>query len=50
MAQLMTLTAVNDIAQKQVTNAQPFHWELDRQKERTVWKIEFIDSLGEQIT
>lgn len=50
MAQLLTLTKINEIAQNQVTNAEPFQWELDRQKERTVWKIEFADPLGKQIT
>ena len=30
--------------------SKPFQWELDRQKERTVWKIEFSDANGEHIT
>ena len=50
MSQQMSLTTINDIAQKQLADARPFQWELDRQKNRTVWKIEFSDTLGENIT
>ena len=50
MMNLMSLTEINQIAVQQVVNAKPFQWELDRQKHRTVWKIEFADAMGEKIT
>lgn len=50
MQRLMPLTKVNEIAQNQMNEAEPFQWELDRQKERTVWKIEFANKLGSEIT
>ena len=49
MKDLLPLTQVNRIAQEQARESKPFQWELDRQKERTVWKIEFADANGEQI-
>lgn len=50
MTNLKSLTEINDIAQAQVEMDEPFQWELDRQKERTVWKIEFANPTGEKIT
>ncbi|MBG9983583.1 PepSY domain-containing protein [Aerococcaceae bacterium DSM 111022] len=50
MAGLLPLTEINDIAQAKIADAEPFQWELDRQKERTVWKIEFANQLGTDIT
>lgn len=47
---LMSLTEINQIALDQVETEEPFQWELDRVKERTVWKIELADSSGENIT
>lgn len=50
MQNLMPFTEINEIAQQQIADAEPFQWELDRQKERTVWKIEFANKLGSEIT
>ncbi|XJS10829.1 PepSY domain-containing protein [Aerococcaceae bacterium WGS1372] len=47
---LMPLSEINDIALSQSQVDQPFQWELDRQKERTVWKVEIADATGGQIT
>ena len=47
--ELMTLSEINDLAQKQVEDAVPFQWELDRAGERTVWKIEYASELGTEI-
>lgn len=49
MQGLMPLTEINAIAQNQVTEVEPYQWELDRQKERTVWKIEFANKTGTEI-
>lgn len=46
---LRPLTEMNDAALAQVDLDQPFQWELDRQKERTVWKIEIANQTGDQI-
>lgn len=50
MTNLKSLTEINAIAQEQVGTDEPFQWEMDRQKERTVWKIEFANPTGEKIT
>lgn len=47
---LMPLTEINEIAQTHVMDAIPYQWELDRQKERTVWKIEFANKTGSEMT
>ena len=47
---LLPLSEINDIALSQTQVNQPFQWELDRQKERTVWKVEIADATGSQIT
>lgn len=47
--ELMPLSEINDLAQKQVEDAVPFQWELDRAGERTVWKIEYASELGTEI-
>ena len=47
---LMSLTEINKIALSQVEVDEPFQWELDRAKERTVWKVELADHSGENIT
>ncbi|WP_338487264.1 PepSY domain-containing protein [Ruoffia tabacinasalis] len=47
---LLPLSQINDIALSQTQVNQPFQWELDRQKERTVWKVEIADATGSQIT
>lgn len=47
---LLQLTEVNEIAQNKIADGEPFQWELDRQKERTVWKIEFANKLGTEVT
>lgn len=47
---LMPLFEINELALKQVEeNLEPFQWELDRVKERTVWKIELADKTGSTI-
>lgn len=50
MTGLLPLTEVNDIAQRRIPDAEPFEWELDRKKDRTVWKIEFANKFGTEIT
>lgn len=47
---LIPLSEINEIAREQVDSGEAFQWELDRAKEWTVWKIEFADDMGEQIT
>ena len=49
MDNLMPLTEINAIAQSHVSDAEPYQWELDRQSERTVWKIEFANKTGSEI-
>ena len=48
--QLMPLSEINELAQKQVSAGAAFQWELDREGTRTVWKIEFAAAAGDQIT
>lgn|SRR5699024_8717212 len=47
---LRPLKEMNDLAQEQIGEGEAFQWELDREKERTVWKIEFAKTMGENIT
>jgi uncharacterized membrane protein YkoI len=48
--QLLPLSEITDIAQRHITEAEPYQWELDRESERTVWKIEFAGQSGREIT
>lgn len=48
--ELMPLSEINKFAQKRVDNGVPYQWELDRVKEHTVWKIEYANKLGTEIT
>ncbi len=50
LTELLPLTDVNTIAQQKIADMEPFQWEMDRAKERTIWKIEFADPHGTQIT
>lgn len=50
LEELMPLNEVNELAQNQVEIGEPFQWELDRAGARTVWKIEFADQMGTDIT
>lgn len=50
LKELMPLSKINEMAQKEVKNGVPFQWELDRVGERTVWKIEYANQLGTEIT
>lgn len=47
---LLPLADINQTALDQANVDQPFQWELDRQKDRTVWKVEIADSTGDNIT
>lgn len=50
LEELRPLMEVNDLARQQVETGTAFQWELDRSNERTVWKIEFSDETGSNIT
>lgn len=50
LEELKPLNEVNELAQNQVEIGEPFQWELDRAGARTVWKIEFADQMGTDIT
>ncbi|AXY26244.1 hypothetical protein CL176_09685 [Suicoccus acidiformans] len=43
---LLPLSEITEIALKQVPVDNPYQWELDRKKERTVWKVEIADQRG----
>lgn len=47
---LQPLQEMNELARQQVETGIAFQWELDRNKDRTVWKIEFADETGSTIT
>ena len=47
---LLPLAEINDLALEQSPVKNPFQWELDRAKERTVWKVELADDTGGQVT
>jgi uncharacterized membrane protein YkoI len=47
---LRPLQEINDLASEQIETGTAFQWELDRNKQRTVWKIEFADETGSNIT
>ncbi len=47
--QLLDLGEVNAIALDHAPVDQPFQWELDRKKDRTLWKIELANAEGDQI-
>ncbi len=47
---LLPLAEINDLALEQSPVKTPFQWELDRAKERTVWKVELADETGGQVT
>lgn len=47
---LLPLAEINDLALEQSPVKNPFQWELDRAKERTVWKVELADETGGQVT
>ena len=47
---LLPLAEINDLALEQSPVKNPFQWELDRKKERTVWKVELADETGGQVT
>lgn len=47
---LMPLIEINDIAQLQVGVGEAYQWELDRSGTRTIWKIEFADTTGDNVT
>jgi len=47
---LLPLSEINDLAVEQSPVKNPFQWELDRKKERTVWKVELADETGGQVT
>jgi uncharacterized membrane protein YkoI len=43
---MLPLDRINDIALKHVPVSAPIQWELDRKKERTLWKVEITDENG----
>lgn len=45
---LMPLEEVTNIALEIVEVDHPYQWELDRKKDRTVWKIEIADQTGSE--
>lgn len=47
---LKPLAEINQIALEQVGAGDAFQWELDREGQRTVWKIKFADAKGERNT
>lgn len=47
---LKPLIEINVIAQEQIEAGEAFQWELDRSGARTIWKIEFADTNGDNIT
>lgn len=47
---LLPLAEINDLALEQSPVKNPFQWELDRAKEKTVWKVELADDTGGQVT
>lgn len=47
---LLPLAEINDLALEQSPVKNPFQWELDRAKERTVWKVELAEDTGGQVT
>lgn len=50
LEKLQPLQEMNELARQQVKTGTAFQWELDRNNERTVWKIEFADETGSNIT
>lgn len=47
---LMPLDQINQIALDNANVDRPFQWEMDREKDRTVWKVEISDASGSQVT
>lgn len=47
---LLPLEQINQIALDNVSVDKPYQWEMDRVKERTVWKVELSDATATQIT
>lgn len=47
---LLPLAEINDLALEQSPVKNPFQWELDRAKERTVWKVELANETGSEVT
>ncbi|MRI80523.1 hypothetical protein GIY11_00560 [Aerococcaceae bacterium DSM 109653] len=46
---LLPLTDINQLALQHSELQHPFQWELDRVRERTVWKVELANEIGNQI-
>lgn len=46
---LLPLTKINQVALGQVDVDRPFEWELDRKKDRTVWKVKLAGPTGEPV-
>ncbi len=43
---MLSLSTINDIALNAVPVSTPIQWELDRKRERTLWKVEITDEVG----
>lgn len=43
---MLTLGEINQIALENSIVQKPFQWEMDRKKERTIWKVELADEQG----
>lgn len=50
MNQLLPLEEINKLALENSEVQTPFQWEMDREGERSVWKIELADDTGGQVT
>lgn len=46
---LLALTEINQIALDAAPVDKPFQWELDRSKDRTIWKVELANDRGSEI-
>lgn len=47
---LLPLEEINQVALDNSAVKHPFQWEMDRVKERTVWKVELANEQGGQVT
>lgn len=46
---LMSLDEISKISDTEVGKGKAFQWEMDRSKERTIWKIEYADDKASEI-
>lgn len=49
LTNLLPLAQIDSIAKEAVAGARSFQWELDRNKDRTIWKVELVSESLSQI-